>query len=80
MALIEKLDYESVIVERMRKTLRIGSLRDYLIKIYSKYEKLYGRNYIDEAFGWFGKQEDPKYSRLQMRKENASLRMVSTSI
>jgi hypothetical protein len=63
MALIEKLDYESVIVERMRKTLRIGSLRDYLIKIYTKYEKLYGRNYIDEAFGWFSKQEDPLYHK-----------------
>lgn len=63
MALIEKMDYDSVIIERMRKTLRVGALRDYLIKVYSKYEQLYGRRYIDEAFGWFSKQEDPRYHK-----------------
>ena len=62
MALIEKLEVDSVIVERMRKTLRVGTLREYLIKIYGKYEHIYGRRYFDEAFGWFDKQEDPRYA------------------
>lgn len=61
MALLEKLEDESVILEKMRKTLRVTTLKDNLINIYKRYEEVYGEKYIDEAFGWFDKQSEETY-------------------
>lgn len=69
MALLEKLEDESVILEKMRKTLKVTTLKENLIIIYKRYEEVYGGKYIDDAFGWFDKQSEEKYSHESEKKK-----------
>ena len=62
MALLEKTDKDSQIIERIRKVLPINSLKNSLVRIYDNYYRIYGDKYVDRSFGWFDKKIDPRVS------------------
>ena len=65
MAVLERVEPQSQIIDRLKKTVPISVLIENLVRIHHNFKSIYGKSYVKESFGWafkeYNKQIDDKY-------------------
>jgi hypothetical protein len=55
MAILEKSSEEASVLDKIKKTIPAATYKENLIRIHGLYVTLYGKTYVNEAFGWYKK-------------------------